>query len=127
VDVVGSRGKVAIPYYGCLVRPMDGFESLYFLADLDWTPDCCNRVELEVWNHKVDPELGVWLKGKGVEGVVCSDETCECGRYLSRLGIWVKAGMTGDVYEVLEKCCAERLANMTPLCGDNLTRLPRKD
>ncbi|BCA78336.1 hypothetical protein [Desulfuromonas sp. AOP6] len=71
--------RIAIPYYGAILRPGVGIEKLYFIADVDKKNSSLKRVFLEVWNSKISPELPGWLRDKGVSGLVCRDG---CRSYL---------------------------------------------
>ncbi len=98
--------RIAVPYYGQLVRPCVGVEKIYFVVEVHPNLPEPRHVAMRVWNPDEVPELPVWLRKKGVSGVICSDTTLRCRYDFSGEGIWVAGGQKGDVTEIIRRWAA---------------------
>lgn len=68
-----TTGKIAIPYYGDLVRPATGFERIFFIVDHDEKkPFQPQSVSLGIWDANQTQLLPSWLLELGVNQIVCS-------------------------------------------------------
>jgi hypothetical protein len=68
-----TTGKIAIPYYGDLVRPATGFERIFFIVDHDEKkPFQPQAISLGIWDANQTQLLPSWLVELGVNQVVCS-------------------------------------------------------
>lgn len=98
-----NPSRVAVPYYGALKRPGTGLERIYFFADVDSRTGKLTELSMGIWNIARQPQLSAWLKGNGVEGLLCSDLRLDCERSLTDAGLWVKCGQTGELSEVVTR------------------------
>lgn len=98
---VKSGHRVAVPYYGALVRPKAGFESLYLVADVAAGASAALRFEVCVWDKNRSPKITEWLQGLGVRGIICSDEKVEVEDLLACEGIWLEKGRLGDASDLV--------------------------
>ncbi|HEX8960883.1 MAG TPA: hypothetical protein VF775_04855 [Geobacteraceae bacterium] len=105
---IGKRcvTRIAVPYYGQLVRPCVGVEKIFFVAEVHPNLPEPRHVALRVWNPEEVPELPVWLRKKGVSGVICSDTTLRCRYDFVGEGIWVAGGQKGEVAEIIRRWAA---------------------
>lgn len=65
--------RLAVPYYGHMYHNSTGYERVYFIVNYDTSKERPHEVRLGVWDEKLYPELGAWLKENGVLGIVCRD------------------------------------------------------
>lgn len=100
------RTRVAIPYYGTLVRTMTGLERLYFLVDVGES-GIPSSVALKVWNPRGGTSLPRWLKDQGIEGIICADEQPRYESLLQEAGIWVRWRQRGELDEVIHRWAGE--------------------
>jgi len=96
-----SGEKIAVPYYGALVRPKSGFESLYLVADVAAGTTTALQFEVCVWDKNRRPKIAEWLQEIGVKGVICSDEKVEVEELLACEGIWLEKGKMGDATDLV--------------------------
>ncbi|MCP3176282.1 hypothetical protein MJO47_04120 [Desulfuromonas sp. KJ2020] len=96
-----SGQKIAVPYYGALVRPKSGFESLYLVADVAGGTAGALQFEVCVWDKNRRPKIADWLQEIGVKGVICSDEKVEMEELLACEGIWLEKGRIGDASDLV--------------------------
>ena len=102
--------RVAVPYYGRLLRPGSGFERVFFLTDVDEVTGESKNLGVHIWNTKVFPEFPDWLCRHGVQGVICGDDRPVYVKALEREGIWIRCGRCGEVEEVIEDWTRNRVA-----------------
>ena len=78
--------RMAIPYYGRLLRPGFGLERIYFHVEVDnsSTQEC--SWSLQVWDP-VKAGLCSWLQKQGVSGLVCRDSYPQLASELDACGI----------------------------------------
>lgn len=102
-SIAKMTARVAVPYYGALKRPSTGLERIYFFADVDAKTGKLTDLSMGIWNISQQPQLSSWLKGNGVEGLLCSDLRLDCERSLADAGLWVKCGQQGELVEVVTR------------------------
>ena len=112
-----SLARIAVPYYGQLVRPGVGIEKIYFVAEIKPDSREVRHVTLRVWNPHEVPELASWLKKKRVSGVICSDTTLKCHYDFAAEGIWVMGGQKGEVAEIIRRWVDGRNRDAVMLAG----------
>lgn len=95
--------RVAVPYYGALIRPNVGLEKVYFVADVDLKSSSLKSLSVKVWNPKVKRGLPEWIKKGGISGIICTDSTPCLDEYIDDKDIWVHWGQVGDVRELIEQ------------------------
>ena|SRR6266540_985902 len=95
--------RVAVPYYGSLIRPNMGLEKVYFVADVDIDAQSLKNLSVKVWNPKIKRELPDWIKKGGISGIICSDGSISFENYFNTKNIWVSWGQKGDVTDVIEQ------------------------
>ena len=95
--------RVAVPYYGPLVRPNVGLEKIYFVAEVDLQSNSMKNLTVRVWNPKVRKELPEWIKKSGISGIICTDLSPSYQNYFSCRDIWVSWGFQGDVKDLVEQ------------------------
>lgn len=115
-----SRTRIAVPYYGQLVRPGVGVEKIYFVVDVGPHAGESPQVALRVWNPGEVPDLSVWLRKRGVHGVICSDTALKCHYDFDAEGIWVMGGERGEVGDIVKRWTAGKSRNSVLL-----TQFPR--
>lgn len=106
---IGKKGttRIAVPYYGQLVRPGVGVEKIFFVVDVKpYLPEP-RHIALRVWNPDEIPTLPVWLRKKGISGIICSDVTLRCKYDFGAEGIWVVGGQKGEVAEIIRRWVAD--------------------
>ena len=116
---IGKKSvKVAVPYYGPLVRPNVGLEKVYFVADVDLQSNTMKSVSVKVWNPKVRRDLPDWIKKSGISGIICTDLTSTYENYFTSKDIWISYAEEGDVKELVEQWALsqEQQQPEAPLC-----------
>lgn len=99
--------RIAVPYYGALSLPRSGLSRVYFVADVDLVTRQFGELALRVWDPKKEPNLSSWLKQEQVNGLICSDSSCQYDVALQSEGIWAMWGCTGEVSEMIEQWLRE--------------------
>ena len=112
-----SLSRIAVPYYGQLVRPGVGIEKIYFVAEFKPDSREVRHITLRVWNPHEVPEFAGWLKKKRVSGVICSDTTLKCHYDFAAEGIWVMGGQKGEVAEIIRRWVTGRNRDAVMLAG----------
>lgn len=100
--------RVAVPYYGTLLRPGVGLEHLYFLVDVDQDSGRFTHPQLGVWNPKECRQIGKWLRQSGASGLICSDYHPAYEDQLHKDGLWVRWQQQGDLPDVIGRWSRER-------------------
>ena len=95
--------RIAVPYYGALVRPDVGLERIFFIAEAGRLSGEWNELGLRIWNPKETPRLAHWLRRMGVGGVICSDRQFRYEEALTEEGIWVCWEQEGDPGDVIAR------------------------
>ncbi len=86
-----SATRIAVPYYGSLVRPGKGLEQIYFHCDLDRSSGSVENVSIRVWDSKKGNDLFQWFVDQGIQGLYCETPPAAFASHLARKGIWVEA------------------------------------
>jgi hypothetical protein len=102
--------RVAVPYYGTLMRPGVGLEHLYFLVDVDRESGTFQKPKLEVWNPRECRQVARWLQQSGATGLLCSDYHPAFEEMLHKDGLWVRWQQQGDLPEVIGRWSREGAA-----------------
>ncbi len=87
--MINEKATIAIPYYGSLVRPGRGLETIFLRGDFDPDSRQLENVSVEVWNPKSEGRLQKWLASQGIRGVFCRDRNARYEEMLSQEGIWM--------------------------------------
>jgi len=109
--------RIAVPYYGQLVRPGVGIEKIYFIAEIKPSSRELRHITLRVWNPHEESDLAEWLMKKRVSGVMCSDTTLKSHFDFAAVGIWVMGGQKGEVAEIIRRWVAGRNVDVMVLAG----------
>jgi predicted Fe-Mo cluster-binding NifX family protein len=117
-----SPARIAVPYYGQLVRAGVGIEKIYFVAEIKPDSREVRHITLRVWNPHEVPELAGWLRKKRVSGVICSDTTLKCHYDFAAEGIWVMGGQKGEVAEIIRRWVAGSNRDAVMLAGPSYGR-----
>lgn len=96
-----------MPYYGALSLPRSGLSRVYFIADVNLDNQQIGELALRVWDPKKEPNLSGWLKQEQVNGIICSDSSCQYEVALQSEGIWAMWGRTGEVSEMIDQWLRE--------------------
>lgn len=112
-----SPTRIAVPYYGHLVRPGAGIEKIYFVAEFKPRSLELRHITLRVWNPHEFPELPGWLKKRGISGLICSDVTLGCHFDFTGEGIWVMGGEVGEVHEIIRRWSTDGERGILLLAG----------
>ena len=102
--------RIAVPYYGTLIRPGRGFERLYFVADVGVGNEPPRNYSVKVWNRKEFPDLASWATSQGVRGILCSDRYPEFENKLRASGVWACWEQEGDLSEMLSRWASAQAA-----------------
>ena len=103
--------KIAVPYYGTLVRPKAGYESLYLVADVAAGGSATLQFKVCIWDKNSRPKIVEWLQEIGVNGIICSDEKVEVEELLAGEGIWLEKGKFGDAADLVAWCVSSMESN----------------
>jgi hypothetical protein len=109
--------RIAVPYYGQLVRPGAVIEKIYFIAEMKPVSWKLRHVSLRVWDPQEVPDLASWLKKKRVCGVICSDTTLKTHYDFAAEGIWVMGGQRGEVADIIRRWVAGLNLDAVMLAG----------
>ncbi len=106
----GKAMRIAVPYYGNLVRPGYGLERIYFLADVNLATGHPTSVCMQVWNLRECHELSRWLRLHGIAGVLCSDENPCLADDFQAAGISIWQQERGELPEMIARWTRGRAA-----------------
>jgi len=87
--MVNEKATIAIPYYGTLIRPGRGVETIFLRGEFDPKSRQVENLSVEVWNPKSEGRLQKWLAAQGIRGVFCRDRNTRYEELLSQEGIWM--------------------------------------
>ncbi|PLX84362.1 MAG: hypothetical protein C0617_08270 [Desulfuromonas sp.] len=102
--------RVAVPYYGAMIRPGAGLERVYFLVDVDPAAGSFRNLGMHIWDSRAHPEFPTWLSRKGVQGLICGDDRPAYEGVLKKAGIWVRWGKAGDLEDLVGGMVRDRAA-----------------
>ena len=92
---------IAVPYYGSLIRPGEGIESIYFLAEVLENSKGIQPKGMRVWNRRKDPNLMQWLRSEKILGILCHDKPLPLVDELKSAGVWVNSEQKGEYPEII--------------------------
>ena len=95
--------RMAIPYYGKLLRPGLGLERVYFQIELDSTAEQACPWSLQVWDP-LKTGLCRWLQKQGISKLVCRDSYSQLESELVACGIQTHWGQD-DSFEMMVARC----------------------
>lgn len=123
-----SKTRIAVPYYGALSLPPSGLSRLFFLAEVGIETRSIDKISLQVWNPKKDPNLSTWMRQLGTEGLICSDNPSHHETAFNSEGIWVQWRQEGEVHTLIERWLRSqsgrpRASHTDPLEGCDAPRI----
>jgi predicted Fe-Mo cluster-binding NifX family protein len=117
--------RIAVPYYGTLSLPRSGLSRVYFVADVNLSRRLISELALKVWDPKNEPNLFSWLNQEQVNGIICSDSSCQYEVALQSEGIWAMWGCTGEVSEMIDQWLKRE--GLPPVEGEEACRSQRHE
>ena len=92
---------IAVPYYGSLIRPGEGIEFIYFLAEVLEDQKGVQPKGMIVWNRRQNPNLSQWLNKEKILGILCHDKPVPLVEELKSAGVWVASEQEGEYPEIV--------------------------
>jgi len=93
--------KIAVPYYGALVRPKAGFERLFLVGSIAGSGSRVEKLEVCLWDDHKKPNIADWFQEIGITGVICSDGSTGLEKTFADEGIWLKTGVVGEACDLM--------------------------
>ena len=98
-----TKQRIAVPYYGALVRPKAGFERLFLVGDVCGADSKVEKLEVCLWDNQRRPNIAEWFQDNGITGLICSDANGGFEKTLNCEGIWVKTGIIGEACDLISE------------------------
>ncbi|PLX96588.1 MAG: hypothetical protein C0622_14485 [Desulfuromonas sp.] len=101
--------NIAVPYYGNVIRPGQGFENIYIFASICPETGKIERTWLESWTGRSASDLAIWLAYKNVTGVFSDGYSLALEKALFGVDIWSHWEVSGEIHELVEKYWHEHI------------------
>jgi len=98
-----SRQTIAIPYYGYLRIPGQGYSRIFF--QLEFHDQQATR-QLVIWCPTQEIDLPTWLARQGIVLVLCADQEIHNRKNFETRGVTVIPGQDGDPDKLAELALA---------------------
>ncbi len=101
---------IAIPHYGQRIMPRFGLAREFYLVTADRNKRQIDPRIHQQWDPGQQPSVARWLKQMNVTGVICDGIHTRFQIALKAEGLWVLAGIWGEIDEVLKRWLDDQLA-----------------
>lgn len=98
-----THSVVAIPYYGSVARPGQGFENIYIFAAVNPNTGATEDTWVESWTGRTAGELAIWLARNNVNGIFSDGYSLALEKALSGWDIWSHWEVTGEIHDIVEE------------------------
>lgn len=120
IKEINGRGcMVAVPYYGSLIRPHSGLETLYLMAEVNRATGTVETLNVRVWNTIENPDLPGWLKAEGIEAIICEDFQPKLEKSFQDRGVSTCWNHKGEMEEAVLRMFSEPSERSAGDCPDN--------